>query len=129
MRWIIQNGIDLIELNLAGATFTLRTILIKVFQRFFRWTEPRQVSAARQEDDFICQHHVFCGMRDQYDGASLICQTPHQLHQRGLRPGVQTGGWLVEEEKTRLGQQLDADRDALLLSAAQSADLNILTME
>ena len=67
-------------------------------------------------------------MRDEDDRAPLIGEAAHELHERGLGAGVETGGGLVEEEQAGLGEQFDPDGDAFLLSAAQAADLHILAM-
>ena len=125
---VIENGVDFVELDLSGATISLGAILIEMRQRFIRRTKPSEIPATSEEDDLICQHDVLRGVCNEDDRASLIGEAAHQLHQRGFSSWVQARGWLVEEEKPRFGDQLHANRDALLLSATQAADLHILAM-
>ena len=62
------------------------------------------------------------------DRAALVGQAAHQVHEGCLGAGVQPGGRLVQEEQAGLGEQLDADGDALDLPAAQLADLVVLAV-
>ena len=105
-----------------------RAEFVKVGQRFLRGTEPRQITAACQKDDFICQHDILGGMRDHDDRAPLIGQSPHQTHQFRFHAGVETQGGFIEEEQTWLGQQFDTNGNAFLLTTAQPADLYIAAM-
>ena len=49
-------------------------------------------------------------------------QTGDQL---GARDRVEPGGWFVEEEDVRIGEQLDRDAGPLALPAAQCADPDV----
>ena len=127
-RRIVQDGVDLVEFHWLGAAVHLAAILVEIGERFIRRTEPGQVTAACHEHHLVGQHHVLGGVGDHDDRAPLVGQAALQVHEGGFRAGVETGGRLVEEEQARAGEQLHADRDALLLSAAQAADLHILAV-
>ncbi len=125
---VVEDGVNFIELDLAGAAVAFGAVLVEVRQRFIRRTEPREVASAREEDDLVGEHHVFGCVRDQDDRAPLVGEAAHELHERGLGARVETGGRLVEEEEAGFGEQFDADGDAFLLSAAQAADLHVFAM-
>src|SRR4030042_3504421 len=70
--WIIQNGIDLVELHLVGTLLAFGAVLVEICQRFFWWTKPGDIATACQEDDFIRQHHVLRCMGTHENRPALI---------------------------------------------------------
>ena len=100
------------------SAIALGAIFVKVRECLFRWTKPRQKTAARQKDNFIGQHHVLGRMGDHHDGAALIGEPPHEPHQFCFHTGIQTGGGFIQEEQAWFGEKLNANGDAFLLTAA-----------
>ena len=118
----------MIEFHRTCPPVAFGTVFVKVSQRFFWRTKPREKTAACQKDHFVSKHHVFSSMCDHHDRAPLIGKLPHQTHQLSFHAGVQTRGGLIEKEKRRLGKKFDTNGDALLLTTAQLTDLRISAM-
>ena len=84
--------------------------------------EVRQVAAAREEHDLVAHGDVLGGVRCHEDGAAGVGELPQQSHHLPVGRGVEAGRGLVQEEDTRLGEQLHADAAALTLPAAHAMD-------
>jgi hypothetical protein len=63
------------------------------------------------------------------DGDAAAGETAEHLHESGLHAGVEAAGGLIQQEQTRLEEQLDCDADALALAAGEDADFFVLVLE
>src|SRR5262245_18554610 len=58
-------------------------------------------------------------MRDLYDCGSVLVELPEQFHDFASLIRVQVAGWLISQEKPRLGDNRARDGNQLLLAARE----------
>ena len=78
-------------------------------------------TSADQDDELIHEVGVFHHVRGADDGAAGVRQVAEQLHELEFRGRSRPERRFIEEEDGRLGEQLDADADALALAAGEPA--------
>ncbi len=93
--------------------------LAEVLQAVLRRPEVGDLPARHQDQQPVADIQVGDAVRDHDDGAAVLGEAGHHLHDRLVEPGVQARGRLVQEQQRRLGHQLQRDVDPLLLAAGQ----------
>ena len=81
--------------------------------------EERHLAAGHQHQQPVAQVQVGDAVGHHDHRAAVVGELGHLLHHRLVETGVETGGWLVQEQQRWLGQELKRHVDALLLAAGQ----------
>ena len=72
----------------------------------FRWPEKGQASSLTEKTDVVTGIDIVSRMCHQHDGMSLVSKPAQQEHHFAVQTWIQARCWLIQEEKTGIGQQL-----------------------
>jgi hypothetical protein len=78
-----------------------------------------------EEENSIATVEALHAVRDHNDAASAVGDPAKKVHDVLLHSRVEARGWLVEEEKLRLREELKGDADPLPLSAGEAENTHL----
>ena len=104
-----------------------RHLNVKVLVQLFGRTVVAQHAADAQKRDFVAEVDVGHIVGDHQHRAVLVAQTAAQLHHAAVQIGRKAARRLVQDQQTRVRQQLHGDGNTLFLAAGQLGDKRLFT--
>ena len=93
--------------------------LAEVAQALLRWPVERDPAPGHQYEEPVADIEVSDAMGDHDDGAAVVREVAHLLHDGFVEPRVETRRGLVQEQQRWLGEQFQGHVDPLELAARQ----------